>query len=65
MGYEIESLTTCDNCARLFDGSIRRHYCEHCDRYYFICPSCAARGAHCRYCGIPLKNSSERRTVRS
>ena len=64
MPYETETLTTCDNCARLYSGTIRRHYCEHCNQYFFICTSCAARGAHCRYCGIPLKNTAERRSYR-
>jgi len=57
---QIETLITCDNCARLFNGTIKRHYCEHCEKYFFICPSCATKVAHCRYCGIPLKKSSER-----
>ena len=64
MPYETETLTTCDNCARLYSGTIRRHYCEHCNQYFFICPACAARGAHCRYCGVPLKSSAERRSYR-
>jgi len=50
----IESLTTCDNCARLFDGNLKRYYCEHCEKYFIICPACIAKGANCQYCGIPL-----------
>ena len=60
MEISIEALNTCDNCARLFEGTTRRHHCDHCKMYFFICPDCAAKGAHCRYCGIPLKRSSER-----
>lgn len=58
---DIDTLVTCDNCARLFEERVRRYYCAHCDRYYFICPTCAAAGPHCRFCGIPLKRSSEKK----
>ena len=60
MEISIEALTTCDNCARLFEGSIRKYFCEHCEMEFFICPVCESKGAHCRYCGIPLKRSSKR-----
>ena len=60
MVIEIEALTTCDNCARLFYQTVKKYYCEHCDKYFYICPACVKDGANCRYCGIPLKRSSEK-----
>jgi hypothetical protein len=60
MDYQIENLTTCDNCGRLYNGSVRQYYCSHCDKYFYICPSCALAGAHCKYCAIALKHSVER-----
>ena len=59
MFTQIETLTTCDNCARLFNSTNKRLYCDHCEKLFTICPACAAKGANCRYCGIPLKKSSE------
>jgi hypothetical protein len=61
MNTKIEKMLTCDNCARLYNGKVRRHYCSHCDKYFYICPACSAKGAHCRFCGVPLKNSVEKR----
>ena len=61
MGNGKDAYATCDNCARLFKETIRRYHCDHCNKYYFICPSCEARGAKCRFCGIPLKRKSEKR----
>lgn len=50
---------TCDNCARVFQATARRYYCPHCDKYYFICASCAETEPKCRFCGVPLKRRSE------
>lgn len=58
---DIDTLATCDNCARLFEERVRRYYCGHCDRYYYICPVCSAGGPHCRFCGVPLARSSEKK----
>ncbi len=57
----LETYVTCDNCARLFKETMRRYYCVHCDKYFYICPTCSENGAHCRYCGVPLKRSTEKR----
>lgn len=56
-----DPIATCDNCASLFKETVRRFHCDHCQKYYYICPSCAVKGAHCRFCGIPLKRKSQPR----
>jgi hypothetical protein len=61
MGHATDPVATCDSCARLFKETVKRYHCDHCQKYFFICPSCAAKGAKCRFCGIPLKRKAERR----
>ncbi|MBN2656954.1 MAG: hypothetical protein JXR86_07825 [Spirochaetales bacterium] len=50
---------TCDNCARVFAATVKRYYCFHCDKYYYVCPNCAELVPKCRHCGIPLKRRTE------
>lgn len=50
---------TCDNCAKLYMAVRRNHYCDHCNKYFFICPSCEELLAKCRFCGVPLKKRRE------
>jgi len=50
---------TCDSCGRIYTSPAKRHYCGHCDKYYYICSSCEERRAKCRYCNIPLQRKRE------
>jgi hypothetical protein len=61
MAIQIATFATCDNCARLFKETIRRYFCDHCKKYFFICTACSTECAHCRFCGVPLKKSTELR----
>jgi len=54
-----ETSATCDLCGSLFHESRKRYYCDHCHKYYFVCPRCVERGAKCRFCGIPTKKHTE------
>lgn len=56
---------TCDSCARLYKAASKRHYCSHCDKYYYICQSCADSAPKCRFCGVPLKRKSEPQVSRA
>ena len=49
----------CDVCGRLFWETRRRHYCEHCHKFYYVCEDCRVTRNKCRLCGIPLKKKSE------
>lgn len=55
----IRTEATCDNCARVFNTTVKRHYCAHCDKFFYICSSCADVEAKCRFCGVPLKKRTE------
>jgi hypothetical protein len=55
---------TCDNCSRVFQATVKRHYCSHCNKYYYVCNSCADSNAKCRFCGIPLKRRVEPQVTR-
>ena len=50
---------TCDLCGRVYAAKRRRHYCDHCNRFFYVCHSCEEHGAKCRLCGIPLKHRGE------
>ena len=50
---------TCDCCSRPFMAVRRRAYCFHCNKYFYVCPSCASNLPKCRYCGIPLARKIE------
>jgi hypothetical protein len=55
----ITNEATCDNCARVFRATAKRYYCAHCNKYYYICASCAEMEPKCRFCGVPLKRRTE------
>ena len=55
----------CDICGRLFMEFGRNYHCDHCKKFFYVCPSCVDRHAKCRFCGIYLKKKRESvRTVR-
>jgi len=54
---------TCESCGRVFQASAKRYYCSHCNKYYYVCSSCADAKAKCRFCGIPLKRRVEPQVV--
>lgn len=55
-----KSFKTCDVCAREFKVDFKRYYCGHCDKYFYVCPACAARDKiPCRFCGVGLKKKRE------
>lgn len=54
------SLKTCDVCRKEYKADYRRHHCEHCDKYFFVCPTCAKREkTPCRICGVALVKKRE------
>lgn len=54
------SFKTCDVCGREFKAEYRRYYCEHCDKYFFVCPDDEKRDKiPCRFCGVGLKKRRE------
>lgn len=53
------SEATCETCGRVFKASVKRYYCSHCNKYFYVCPSCAEAEAKCRFCGVPLKRKTE------
>ena len=52
--YELNE-ATCDGCRTIFRAINKKHYCPHCDKYYYICNRCQENGAHCPDCGVSLK----------
>ena len=56
---------TCECCGRVYLASVQRHFCSHCNKYYYVCNSCADSQAKCRFCGIPLKRKSKPQFVSS
>jgi hypothetical protein len=50
---------TCDCCAKIFHGTSKRGYCTNCDKYFYVCNSCAENLAKCRFCNIPLIKKRE------
>lgn len=59
MNYDESAYTTCDICGAVWKETRKKFYCDHCARYYFVCPNCQERGPHCVLCGIPLKKKTE------
>lgn len=57
MDKQIEA--TCDVCRNLYRATRRKHYCPHCNKYFYVCNRCHEKGAHCPYCGVPLKRKAE------
>jgi len=58
MSVKVDNIVTCDVCGRLFKEVRKRYYCEHCNKYFFVCPVCKENMSICTYCGIPLKKKS-------
>ena len=56
---------TCESCGRPFMATLKRYYCDHCDRYFHVCPTCGSDLPKCRFCGIPLKKKNESRIIRT
>ena len=56
---------TCESCGRVFLATTKRYYCSHCNKYYYVCTSCADEHAKCRFCSIPLKRKSEPQMIAS
>jgi hypothetical protein len=56
---KVLSEVTCEVCGRLYKSNRRRHHCDHCNVYYFVCGDCQARRCKCPHCGIPLKKRAE------
>ncbi len=54
-----ERVATCELCGGLFVETRRRYFCDHCKRYFFLCPKCQLHHAKCTYCGVPLKKQTE------
>ncbi len=52
--YELNE-ATCDGCRTIFRAINKKHYCPHCDKYFYICNRCQEKGAHCPDCGVSLK----------
>ncbi len=59
MATNVESSVTCELCGSVFTGTRRQHYCDHCNKFFYVCDRCKAKGAFCRFCGIPLKKRGE------
>ena len=53
------SEATCDICGTLFKERRRRWHCDHCHKYYYVCPACVVRHLKCPHCGIVLKKRGE------
>jgi len=49
---------TCDCCRTVYRCISKKHYCSHCDKYYYICSRCQENTAHCPSCGIALKRKT-------
>ncbi len=54
------SYKTCDICRKEYKTEVRRYYCEHCDKYFYVCPTCEKRDKiPCIFCGVGLKKKRE------
>ncbi len=51
--YELKE-ATCDCCATVYRAVTKKHYCPHCDKYYYVCNRCFKQLAHCPDCGVQL-----------
>jgi hypothetical protein len=49
---------TCDCCGTVYRSISKKHYCTHCDKYYYVCTRCHENQAGCPSCGITLKRKS-------
>ncbi len=55
--YELKE-ATCDCCRTVFRAISKRHYCAHCDKYYYVCSRCNQDQPVCPSCGIALRKKS-------
>jgi len=56
----MDTLTTCDVCAKLFTAKRRRWWCEHCNKHFHVCNTCAKQDkTPCPLCGSRLKKKAE------
>ncbi len=53
------SESTCDCCGKVYMAGARRHYCSHCDKFYYVCKSCVDNQPKCRLCNVPLMRKRE------
>ncbi len=59
MDYEV-GFKTCESCRKDFKIIRRRFWCEHCNKYFYICPTCMGKyRIPCPYCGTGLKKKAE------
>lgn len=56
--YELKE-ATCDSCRTVYRAVSKKHYCSHCNKYYYLCKRCNENLAGCPDCGIVLKKKSQ------
>lgn len=56
--YELKE-ATCDCCRTVFRAISKKHYCSHCNKYYYVCNRCSENDPNCPDCGVPLKRKTQ------